>query len=226
MNGKPATTGIPGIARFHCVRIKPKTRSLDLSIWTALSMISSIAIHPVLVLNTLSKQLIRRSRGIKYDLRPALGTGGLRSYQMPSPGLRSYLMPLDLRMTRLAASRTVRQVSTMHCHHLFLSLKVSPSPMSPSFPRKFYIRDHETSLRYPYLSWPLIVTVSRKPSAAKLSTSICKICDRKFADRKSLWNHDQATHKKKRYNCDFARCAYIATRTGNLRRHKRLMHGH
>jgi hypothetical protein len=226
MDGRPATTGTLGIAGFHHVRIKSRTRSLDLSMWTTLATIFSIAIHPILALNPFFKQLIR-SRGVNDPLRPEPGIKGLRSFQMPGAGLNSYLTPLTLRIVRLAASQTVRQVSTMHWHYLFLGLKFATFLMSPSFIRKCSIRDHDTRLRNLYWSWLFIITISRQPSATKLSTfSTCKTCSRVFADRKTLWNHDQATHKGIRYDCDVVGCAHRATRKANLRRHKRVAHKH
>ncbi|KAK7187488.1 uncharacterized protein CC84DRAFT_1161021 [Paraphaeosphaeria sporulosa] len=65
-----------------------------------------------------------------------------------------------------------------------------------------------------------------QPAAISPTLSICKICSRSFADRKSLWNHDQSIHKKRRYDCDVRGCTYRATRAANLRRHKRTCHEH
>lgn len=73
----------------------------------------------------------------------------------------------------------------------------------------------------------IVTRCSPQQSATNASAlSSCKICNRAFADRKSLWNHDQSVHKKRRYDCDFEGCTYRATRAANLRRHKRTFHEH
>lgn len=65
---------------------------------------------------------------------------------------------------------------------------------------------------------------SRSPKNKTPAPSTCKTCGQVFTHRKSLWNHEQAEHKGKRYDCDVEGCTYRATRAANLRRHKRIVH--
>ena len=50
----------------------------------------------------------------------------------------------------------------------------------------------------------------------------CLICDRSYARRETLDNHDKKVHEMKRFKCDF--CDKIYRERGNLSIHKRDVH--